>query len=44
MERLGNRLCNQVAIVTGAGQAMGAAIANLVVEEGGQVVVSDING
>lgn len=44
MERLGNRLCNQVAIVTGAGQGMGAAIANLVVEEGGQVVVSDING
>ena len=43
MERSGNKLCNQVAIVTGAGQGMGAAIANLIAEEGGQVVVSDIN-
>ena len=43
MERSGNKLCTQVAIVTGAGQGMGAAIANLIAEEGGQVVVSDIN-
>ena len=43
MEQSGNKLCNQVAIVTGAGQGMGAAIANLIAEEGGQVVVSDIN-
>ena len=43
MERSGNKLCNQVAIITGAGQGMGAAIANLIAEEGGQVVVSDIN-
>ena len=43
MERSGNKLCNQVAIVTGAGQGMGAAISNLIAEEGGQVVVSDIN-
>ena len=43
MGRSGNKLCNQVAIVTGAGQGMGAAIANLIAEEGGQVVVSDIN-
>ena len=43
MERAGNKLCNQVAIVTGAGQGMGAAIANLIAEEGGQVVVSEIN-
>ena len=43
MEQSGNKLCNQVAIVTGAGQGMGAAIANLIAEEGGQIVVSDIN-
>ena len=43
MKRSGNRLSNQVAIVTGAGQGMGAAMAKLIAEEGGQVVVSDIN-
>ena len=43
MKRSGNRLSNQVAIVTGGGQGMGAAMAKLIAEEGGQVVVSDIN-
>jgi len=43
MKQSGNRLSNQVAIVTGAGQGMGAAMAKLIAEEGGQVVVSDIN-
>ena len=43
MKRSGNRLSNQVAIVTGAGQGMGAAMAKLIAEEDGQVVVSDIN-
>ena len=43
MKRSGNRLSNQVAIVTGAGQGMGATMAKLIAEEGGQVVVSDIN-
>ena len=43
MKRSGNRLSSQVAIVTGAGQGMGAAMAKLIAEEGGQVVVSDIN-
>ena len=43
MKRSGNRLSNQVAIVTGAGQGMGAAMAKLIAEEGGQVVVTDIN-
>ena len=43
MKRSGNRLSNQVAIVTGAGQGMGATMAKLIAEEGGRVVVSDIN-
>lgn len=43
MKQSGNRLSNQVAIVTGAGQGMGATMAKLIAEEGGQVVVSDIN-
>jgi len=38
------KLCNQVAIVTGAAQGMGAAIATRFAEEGASVVVSDING
>ena len=37
------KLCNEVAIVTGAAQGMGATIAKRLVEEGAQVVVSDIN-
>ncbi|MCZ6681045.1 MAG: SDR family NAD(P)-dependent oxidoreductase [Candidatus Poribacteria bacterium] len=38
------KLCNQVVIVTGAAQGMGAAVANCLAEEGASVVVSDING
>ena len=38
------KLCNQVAIVTGAAQGMGAAIASRFAAEGASVVVSDING
>ncbi len=37
------KLCNQVAIVTGAAQGMGAAIASRFAAEGASVVVSDIN-
>ena len=37
------RLHNQVAIVTGAAQGMGAAIAGRLAAEGAKVVVSDIN-
>lgn len=38
------KLCNQVVIVTGAAQGMGAAVANCLAAEGASVVVSDING
>lgn len=38
------RLHNQVAIVTGAAQGMGAAIAGRLAAEGAKVVLSDING
>ena len=37
------KLCNEVAIVTGAAQGMGATIAKRLAEEGAQVVISDIN-
>ena len=43
MEQSEGKLSNQVAIVTGAGQGMGAATANRLAKEGAAVVVSDIN-
>ena len=43
MEHSEGRLSNQVAIVTGAGQGMGAATANSLAHEGAAVIVSDIN-
>ena len=43
MEHLEEKLSNQVAIVTGAGQGMGAATANYLAHEGAVVIVSDIN-
>ena len=44
MGQSAGKLYNQVAIVTGAAQGMGAAVANCLAEEGASVVVSDING
>ena len=43
MEHSEGKLSNQVAIVTGAGQGMGAATANRLAHEGAVVIVSDIN-
>lgn len=43
MEHSEEKLSNQVAIVTGAGQGMGAATANCLAHEGAVVIVSDIN-
>ncbi len=43
MEQSEGKLSNQVAIVTGAGQGMGAATAARLAHEGSAVVVSDIN-
>lgn len=43
MEQSKGKLSNQVAIVTGAGQGMGAATAARLAHEGAVVVVSDIN-
>lgn len=43
MEQSEGKLSNQVAIVTGAGQGMGAATAARLAHEGATVVVSDIN-
>ena len=43
MEQSEGRLHNQVAIVTGAAQGMGAAIAGRLTAEGAKVVLSDIN-
>ena len=43
MEHSEGKLSNQVAIVTGAGQGMGAATANRLAHEGAAVIVSDIN-
>ncbi len=43
MEHPERKLSNQVAIVTGAGQGMGAATANCLAHEGAVVIVSDIN-
>lgn len=43
MEQSEGKLSNQVAIVTGAGQGMGAATATRLAHEGAAVVVSDIN-
>ena len=43
MEHSEGKLSNQVAIVTGAGQGMGAATANRLAGEGASVLVSDIN-
>ena len=43
MEQSERKLSNQVAIVTGAGQGMGAATAARLANEGAAVVVSDIN-
>lgn len=43
MEQSKGKLSNQVAIVTGAGQGMGAATAARLAHEGAAVVVSDIN-
>ena len=44
MGQSGGKLCNRVAIVTGAAQGMGATISNRLAEEGARVVVTDING
>ena len=44
MEQSEGKLRNQVAIVTGAAQGMGAAIAGLFAQEGARVVITDING
>ncbi len=43
MEHSEEKLSNQVAIVTGAGQGMGAATANCLAHEGAVVIVSDID-
>ena len=43
MEQSEGKLHNQVAIVTGAAQGMGAAIAGRLAAEGAKVVLSDIN-
>ena len=43
MEQSEGRLHNQVAIVTGAAQGMGATIADRLAAEGAKVVLSDIN-
>ena len=43
MEHPERKLSNQVAIVTGAGQGMGAATANCLAHEGAVVIVSDID-
>ena len=43
MEHSEGKLSNQVAIVTGAGQGMGAATANRLAGEGAAVIVSDID-
>ncbi len=43
MEHPEIKLSNQVAIVTGAGQGMGAATANCLAHEGAVVIVSDID-
>lgn len=43
MEQSEGKLQNQVAIVTGAAQGMGAAIAGRLAAEGAKVVLSDIN-
>ena len=43
MGQSGGRLHNQVAIVTGAAQGMGATIAGRLAAEGAKVVLSDIN-
>ena len=43
MEQSGGKLHNQVAIVTGAAQGMGAVIAGRLAAEGAKVVLSDIN-
>lgn len=40
----GGLLCGQVAIITGAGQGVGAATARLFAREGARVVVSDLDG
>ena len=37
------RLQDKVCIVTGAGQGIGEAVAKLMAQEGGSVVVSDVN-
>ena len=44
MEQSAGKLQNQVAIVTGAAQGMGATVANRLVREGAKVVLSDIDG
>lgn len=41
---MGNRLAGKVAVVTGAGSGMGAAMARRFVEEGAKVVAADISG
>ena len=43
MQQSEGKLHNQVAIVTGAAQGMGAAIAGRLAAEGAKVVLSDIN-
>ena len=43
MQQSEGKLHNQVAIVTGAAQGMGAAIASRLAAEGAKVVLSDIN-
>ena len=43
MQHPERKLSNQVAIVTGAGQGMGAATANCLAHEGAVVIVSDID-
>ncbi len=43
MEQSEGKLSNQVAIVTGAAQGMGAATAKCLAQEGAAVIVSDIN-
>jgi len=40
----GGLLCGQVAIITGAGQGVGAATARLFAREGARVLVSDLDG
>ena len=38
-----NRVVNKVALVTGAAQGLGAAIAHMLADEGASVVLTDIN-